>query len=68
MLLGALVDVGADANAMYATLQRLPLDAWSWHIDEVQRGGLRACRVDVRVVEGRDGAPSHRRLGGCAVR
>ena len=62
MLLAALVDVGADANAIYATLQRMPLDPWSWQIDEVRRGGLRACRVEVRVAGGGDGAPSHRRL------
>ncbi len=49
MLLGALVDAGADLDAITGLLGGLGLDGWSLSSQEVVRGGLGATKVSVRV-------------------
>ena len=62
MLLSALIDLGVDADEIYADLNRLPLDPWNWQLTEVKRGGLRACRIEVAVDAIDTGDITHRRL------
>lgn len=51
MLLGALVDAGADLQAIEAELRRLPVSGWSLAAEKVQRGALRATQVRVATTE-----------------
>jgi pyridinium-3,5-bisthiocarboxylic acid mononucleotide nickel chelatase len=51
MLLGALVDAGADIEQVRGSLTRLGIDGWELRVSEVVRGGLRACSVDVVVAD-----------------
>ncbi|MDB5171277.1 MAG: hypothetical protein JWN51_50 [Phycisphaerales bacterium] len=55
MLLGCLVDSGWPASRLEQTLSRLALPAGEWavQIAQVQKGPLRAARVDVLAEEGR---------------
>ncbi len=59
MLLGALVDAGASLEQLNADLAGLFLDGFELQSRVVQRGGLRAIKVDVVV----DDTLSERRLG-----
>lgn len=47
MLLGALFDLGADADTVEAPLRSLPLGDWRWHLGTVTRAGQRATDVVV---------------------
>ncbi len=47
MLLGALVDAGADVEAIGATLGGLELDGWAMTFERVQRGGIAATWANV---------------------
>jgi uncharacterized protein (TIGR00299 family) protein len=47
MLLGALVDAGADPEAVGATLAGLGLDGWALTFEPVQRGGIAATWANV---------------------
>ena len=47
MLLGALVDAGADVEAVGATLGGLGLDGWAVTFERVQRGGIAATWANV---------------------
>jgi len=49
MLLGALVDAGADIEAVGATLGGLALDGWALTFERVQRGGVAATWANVVV-------------------
>jgi uncharacterized protein (TIGR00299 family) protein len=51
MALGALVDAGADLDALRRLLARLPLRGWSLEAEPVLRGGIAATRVEVRTTE-----------------
>ncbi len=56
MLLGAVVDAGADLDAVVAVLRGLPVGGWTVSAETVIRGGLGATRVTVDVDAGeRDG-------------
>jgi uncharacterized protein (TIGR00299 family) protein len=67
MVLGALVDAGADAGAVVAALRTLPLEGWDLEIREVRRGAFRATKVDVHVAHAGHHHP-HRRLADvCAI-
>ena len=59
MMLGALVDLGADPEAIRASLGTLPIDGW--HIEFQKRvvSGIDATDAKVRAEE----APTHRHLG-----
>lgn len=62
MLLGALVDAGADLSRLESELRRLNLPGWKISAEKVRRGALAATQVHVRV-EGqspRKHGPSHR--------
>lgn len=48
MILGALVDAGADVNRVMEALAALELDGWELRFQEVRRGPLRALKADVR--------------------
>jgi uncharacterized protein (TIGR00299 family) protein len=48
MALGALVDAGADADAVRAALASLPLEPFSVEFDDVDADGIRATRAIVR--------------------
>ncbi len=54
MLLGALLDAGADLEAVRAGLGALGLTGWSLDVTEVKRAAFRGIRAEVRV----DGAPA----------
>ncbi len=49
MLLGALVDLGADPVTLEKDLRRLPLPGLSLRVEEVTRGGLRGLKVSPRL-------------------
>jgi hypothetical protein len=49
MLLGALIDLGVEPDAIAAPLRSLPLGEWSLTAREVDRAGLRARQAVVRV-------------------
>ncbi len=48
MILGALVDAGADVNRVMEALAALELDGWELRFQEVRRGALRALKADVK--------------------
>lgn len=51
MALASLVDAGADLDEVRRLLDRLPFSGWDVQAHAVQRGGIAAVRVDVRVEE-----------------
>jgi pyridinium-3,5-bisthiocarboxylic acid mononucleotide nickel chelatase len=52
MVLGALVDAGADLGAIEAELRKLSLEGWSISAEKVQRGQIFATHVNVATSEG----------------
>jgi uncharacterized protein (TIGR00299 family) protein len=52
MVLGALVDAGADLRAIEAELRKLGLEGWSISASRVKRGEIFATRVEVETSEG----------------
>jgi uncharacterized protein (TIGR00299 family) protein len=48
MLLGALLDAGADEELVRATLDRIGLAGWELVVHDVDRAGLRATKIEVR--------------------
>src|SRR5262249_19551514 len=48
MAFGALVDAGADLDAIREHLAQIPLEPFELDVDEHQSGGLRAIKVNVR--------------------
>lgn len=52
MVLGALVDSGADLRAIEAELRRLGLEGWQISAEKVRRGALFATHVKVETQEG----------------
>jgi uncharacterized protein (TIGR00299 family) protein len=52
MVLGALVDAGADLRAIEAELRKLGLEAWSISATKVKRGEIFATHVKVETSEG----------------
>jgi pyridinium-3,5-bisthiocarboxylic acid mononucleotide nickel chelatase len=52
MVLGALVDAGADLRAIEADLRRLGLEGWSISAEKVKRGAVSATHVNVETSEG----------------
>jgi pyridinium-3,5-bisthiocarboxylic acid mononucleotide nickel chelatase len=61
MILGALVDVGVELEALRSELVKLRLPGWTLKAREVRRGAFRATKVDVEVASGT--ASEHRHLG-----
>ena len=59
MLLGALVDAGADLNALEAQLRRLPVAGWSIAAEKTKKKGIAATQVRVQPGEHH----AHRGLG-----
>ena len=51
MLLGALIDLGVEPEAIAAPLRSLPLGEWSLSAREVRRAGLRATQAIVHVAQ-----------------
>src|SRR5580700_11226305 len=51
MVLGALVDAGADLRAIEAELRKLGLEGWSISAEKVKRGAIFATRVKVETSE-----------------
>lgn len=58
MILGALVDAGANRDAVQRTLEMLDLPGWSLTFEEVRRGPQRALHANVTT----DTASAHRHL------
>jgi len=52
MLLGALIDLGADSAAMEERLRRLPLPGLRLEVEEVEKNGIRARKVTPRFAGG----------------
>jgi uncharacterized protein (TIGR00299 family) protein len=52
MVLGALVDAGADLRAIEAELRKLGLEGWSISAEKVKRGAISATHVKVETSEG----------------
>jgi pyridinium-3,5-bisthiocarboxylic acid mononucleotide nickel chelatase len=52
MVLGALVDAGADVRAIEAELRKLGLEGWIISAEKVQRRGIFATHVKVETTEG----------------
>lgn len=55
MVLGALLDLGADEQKFLTQLQKLSVEGWSVQTGETQKNGIRAKRVKVCV----EGAPEY---------
>src|SRR5262245_45833847 len=51
MVLGALLDAGADLGAVRASVDRLGVEGWELDAETVQRAGLQATRAVVRAPE-----------------
>jgi pyridinium-3,5-bisthiocarboxylic acid mononucleotide nickel chelatase len=51
MVLGALVDAGADAAHMEAELRRLPVSRWQMRAERVKRRGIAATKIHVDTQE-----------------
>lgn len=51
MVLGALVDAGADLRALEAELRKLNLEGWEISAEKVQRKAVRATKVNVETKE-----------------
>ena len=51
MVLGALVDAGADIGALEAELRKLKLDGWKISAEKVKRGAILATKVNVEAQE-----------------
>jgi uncharacterized protein (TIGR00299 family) protein len=51
MVLGALLDAGADLDEVRTTLSCLELEGWSLELERTSRGGLEATRAIVQVVD-----------------
>ncbi|MCU7730182.1 LarC family nickel insertion protein, partial [Actinoplanes sp. KI2] len=51
MLLGALLDAGADEQAVRAAITAVAGDAVRLHLREVRRAGLRALKVDIELAD-----------------
>ncbi len=51
MLLGAIVDAGADFGHLQAQLRRLPVSGWTIRAEETKRRGIRATKVTVEAGE-----------------
>lgn len=51
MVLGALVDAGADVGALEAELRKLRLDGWKISAEKVKRGAVLATKVNVETQE-----------------
>jgi len=49
MVLGSLIDAGADIDQLRSTLAGLPLAGWELRIETVERGGIGATRAVVEV-------------------
>ena len=60
MVLGALVDAGVDLRALEAELRKLNLEGWKISAEKVQRGAIRATKVNVESQEHHH----HRHLSG----
>jgi hypothetical protein len=60
MLLGALLDAGADLDEVRAILGRLPVDGWALDAEPVLRGGIAATRA---VVDAPEDLHHHRTWG-----
>jgi len=60
MVLGALVDAGVDLRELEAELRKLNLDGWKISAEKVQRGAIRATKVNVESQEHHH----HRHLSG----
>ncbi len=58
MALGALIDLGLDAESLRAALGTLPLPPWTLTVGEVRKMGLRGVDVKVRV-RGEVEGPAH---------
>ncbi|GAC1406751.1 MAG: nickel pincer cofactor biosynthesis protein LarC [Candidatus Velthaea sp.] len=56
MLLGALIDAGADADAVLTALQSIPVDGWQFKRERVVKRGIAATFVDF-IIPGEDGHP-----------
>jgi uncharacterized protein (TIGR00299 family) protein len=64
MLLGALIDAGADRQALETGLRSLGLDGWTLEVGEARQGALRGLRATVRLE--RDVEQPHRHLSDVA--
>jgi uncharacterized protein (TIGR00299 family) protein len=53
MVLGALLDAGADPDAVRASIERLGVEGWELGAETVQRAGLRSTRAVVHAPEDR---------------
>ncbi|HEV2297087.1 MAG TPA: nickel pincer cofactor biosynthesis protein LarC [Candidatus Acidoferrales bacterium] len=60
MVLGALVDAGADIGALEVELRKLKLDGWKISAEKVKRGAILATKVNVEAHEDHH----HRHLSG----
>jgi uncharacterized protein (TIGR00299 family) protein len=59
MILGALIDAGADAVAIERALRTIPVrKPWEFRTERVQRRGIAATHVSIEV-PGEDGSPDH---------
>jgi uncharacterized protein (TIGR00299 family) protein len=58
MFLGALIDLGVDADRLERGLRKLKLDGWHLHVSRRQQSGIEGVKFDVHLA-GADGHHSH---------
>src|SRR5437870_4726678 len=49
MLLGALLDLGVETQALKNELERLPLDGWQLHVTRGQKAQIQGVKFDVHL-------------------
>ena len=59
MFLGALIDLGADAQKLERELKKLRLDGYHLHIARKQKSGIEGVKLDVHLVEEHDHHHGH---------
>jgi len=61
MLLGALIDLGTDAQKLERELKKLKLDGYHLHVSRRRRSGIEGVKFDVHLAKGYDHDHEHKR-------
>jgi uncharacterized protein (TIGR00299 family) protein len=59
MFLGALIDLGVDANKLERELKKLKLDGWHLHVERKLKSGIEGVKIDVHLAHDHGHAGGH---------